>query len=589
MALTTPPGLLQSSQEDSDDPLLGGRNIGQYLLSMGSNVPRSGTQFVKDMASMLNPETYKLIAKVATDSELRAQVWEALKSDYESPQAVFEKMRTDPVGIASDIAGIFMGGGLVVKKVAGLLGDVSDVAKTVQKVAGGVERVGAAIDPLTQGARGVRAAATQVVPGVMGGVAGFSADTWRQAVRAGFEGGETLEEFQKALRNLDGPQKKKIADDLRSALDEVFDERAIKYRTEMDKIGPIETVDIDAILKGLDDLEARYLGTTRGATPLAMEGDPVGPLLSRIRANVARFGPGADQLPNSVIEVDKLKRSINRMRTTQDTGALSFLDEAYRMVKNQIGESAPEYQKIMTDYADAASAIDEYVRELRLGSGATDSQVFSRALSATRDQVNTAFGMRGDVLNRLDNTIFNRLSGAAMNPVYSPGVRGGGQLGTTLLAEQSGGIPLALAVGVGQSPRFQGELASTIGRVGRVATSPMRRIPESFQQHVQKYLNRPVSGRLRAGLPEGSMRSGLEQMFRGTRTGDVSAGAALGAARIMRPGIEAQREVMQSPSGLQGAGGPPSSPREAQELDEEQLRILQDALMRFDSLSTPPR
>jgi len=62
--------------------------------------------------------------------------------------------------------------------------------------------------------------------------------------------------------------------------------------------------------------------------------------------------------------VDKLKRSINRMRTTQDAGALSFLDEAYRMVKTQIGESAPEYQRIMSDYADAADAIDEYVREL---------------------------------------------------------------------------------------------------------------------------------------------------------------------------------------------------------------------------------
>ena len=342
MALTPPPGLLQSPQEDPDDPLLGGRGFFQYLGSMLSHIPSSTVQMGKDLASMLNPKTYLLLKDVVADPELRGQVWEALKSDYESPQAILEKLRTDPVGIASDIAGIFMGGGVVVKKTAGLLGDASSAARTVERVAGGVERVGAAIDPLTQGARGARWAATQGVPGAMGGVAGFSADTWRQAVRAGFEGGETLEDFQKALRNLDGPQKKQIADDLRSALDEVFDERAVKYRTEMDKIGPIETVDIDAIIKGLDDLEAQYLGTTRGGTPLAMEGDPVGPLLSRIRENVGRFGAGADQLPNSVIEVDKLKRSINRMRTTQDAGALSFLDEAYRMVKTQIGESALE-------------------------------------------------------------------------------------------------------------------------------------------------------------------------------------------------------------------------------------------------------
>jgi len=583
------PGLLQSSQEDPDDPLLGGRGFWQYLGSMLSHVPSSTVQVGKDLASMLNPKTHVLLRYVVADPELRSQVWEALKSDYESPQAILEKLRTDPVGIASDIAGVLMGGGVVVKKAAGLLGDVSNVAKTVERVAGGVERVGEFIDPLTQGVRGARFAATQGVPGAMGGVAGFSADTWRQAVRAGFEGGETLADFQKALRNLDGPQKKQIADDLRGALDEVFDERAVKYRTEMDKIGPIETVDLDAIIKGLDDLEAQYLGTTRGGTPLAMEGDPVGPLLSRIRENVGRFGAGAEQLPNSVIEVDKLKRSINRMRTTQDAGALSFLDEAYRMVKTQIGESAPEYQRIMSDYADAADAIDEYVRELRLGSGATDSQVFSRALSATRDQVNTAFGMRGDVLNRLDNTIFNRLSGAAMNPLWAPGIRGGGTVGTALVAEQSGGIPLAMAVSAAQSPRFQGELASTIGQAGRVATSPYRMIPESFRQGASSFFDRGAAPRIRAGLPEGSMRRGLEQVFIDARTGDIPAGAARGAARGMRPVVEAQREVMQFPSELQGPGGPLSLPGEAQEPDEEQLRIMQDALLRFDSLSASRR
>ena len=589
MALTTPPGLLQSSQDDPDDPRMVqmeqfGRNFWQYMGSMLSHVPGSTYQLGADLASMLNPKTYVLLKDVVSDPELRGQVWEALKSDYESPQAILNKLRTDPVGIASDIAGLFMGGAGVAKKSAGLLTDVSGVAKTVQKVAERVGRAGEFIDPLTRGAQLGKWGVTRAVPSVMGGAAGFSADTWRAAVRAGFKGGDTLEEFQKALRNLDAPQKKQIADDLRAALDEVFDERAVKYRTEMDKIGPIETVDIDAIIKGLDDLEAQYLGTTRGGKPMGMEGDPVGPLLRGIRANVARFGPGADNLPNSVIEVDKLKRSINRMRTTTDTGALSFLDEAYTMVKNQIGESAPEYQKIMADYADAADAIDEYIRELRLNPNSTDSQVFSRALSATRDQVNTAFGMRGDVLNRLDNTMFNRLAGAAMNPLWPPGIRGGGVIGTALVAEQSGGIPWAAAISGVQSPRIQGELASTIGQAGRALTSPYRMIPESFRQGASSFLNRPAAARIRAGLPEGSMRRGLEQVFIDARTGDIPAAAARGGARAMRPVVEAQREVMQLPPGLQGPGGAPPLPGEPQ-VSDEQMRVLMESLSRFDSLN----
>ena len=181
------PGLLQSSQEDPDDPLLGGRGFWQYLGSMLSHVPSSTVQVGKDLASMLNPKTHVLLRYVVADPELRSQVWEALKSDYESPQAILEKLRPDPVGIASVIAGVLMGGGVVVKKAAGLLGDVSNVAKTVERVAGGVERVGEFIDPLTQGVRGARFAATQGVPGAMGGVGRYSAASERTWVASVLE------------------------------------------------------------------------------------------------------------------------------------------------------------------------------------------------------------------------------------------------------------------------------------------------------------------------------------------------------------------------------------------------------------------
>ena len=85
------------------------------------------------------------------------------------------------------------------------------------------------------------------------------------------------------------------------------------------------------------------------------------------------------------------------------------------------------------------------------------------------------------------------------------------------------------------------------------------------------------------------MRKGMEQVFIDARTGDIAAGGARGAARAMRPVVEAQREAMQFPSELQGPGGPLSLPGEAQEPDEEQLRIMQDALLRFDSLSASRR
>ena len=77
MALTPLPGLLQSSQEDPDDPLLGGRGFWQYLGSMLSHVPSSTGQMGKDLASMLNPKTYLLLKDVVADPELRGQVWEA--------------------------------------------------------------------------------------------------------------------------------------------------------------------------------------------------------------------------------------------------------------------------------------------------------------------------------------------------------------------------------------------------------------------------------------------------------------------------------------------------------------------------------
>ena len=460
--------------------------FGSWLKSMLLNAPGSTKQFGVDMAAYLRPGTYKALFELTHNRDMQSKVLGHLGERYGGVDNIAETMRTDPIGILSDVAGIVTGGAGLVAKTSAKGGRIANVASTIRDVA-------RKADPVTWGV-GLAKAPIKYGPDVAASLITASGDTWRQAVRAGWEGGKASTEFKQMLNHMDYSGQLKIVEDMRTAMGRVLKERKRAYQTEMGKIGraDVEKIDIQPIRDAIAEAERRLYATDASGAPNALPGDPAFTKLEQVKQMVAQFeGPWEDAAgklqearPATVHNVDGLKQGVGRLELQGDKGNVgaSMVRDA---IEEQIVQQAPTYADVMKGYREASNQIFQMEKELMLGgTKISDAQVFNRALSTTRDQVNTSFGGRKGVLDELDDSIFNRLSGAALNPPQATGIRGGGgAVGATMLGMEglmSGNIPqvgAAMAMPVVGSPRVHGTVAHGMGAAARNVAQFPQNIP----------------------------------------------------------------------------------------------------------------
>ena len=465
--------------------------FGSWLKSMLLNIPESGVQFGVDMAALLRPGTYKALFELTHNRDMQSKVFGHLGERYGGVDNIAETMRTDPVGILSDVAGIVTGGAGLVAKTSAKGGRIANVASTIRDVA-------RKADPVT-GLVGLAKAPIKYGPDVAASLITASGDTWRQAVRAGWEGGKASTEFKQMLNHMDYNGQLKIVEDMRKAMSRVRNERKRAYQTEMDKIGraDVEAIDMQPIRDAIAEAERRLYATDASGAPSALPGDPAFAKLEQVKQMVAQFeGPWAANAqdlkankfqparPATVHNVDDLKQAVGRLQLQGDKGNVgaAMVRDA---IEEQIVQQAPTYADVMKGYREASNQIFQMEKELMLGgTKISDAQVFNRALSTTRDQVNTSFGGRKGVLDELDESIFNRLSGAALNPPMATGIRGGGgAVGSTMLGMEglsSGNLPqvgAAMAMPVVGSPRVHGTVAHGMGAAARNVAQFPQNIP----------------------------------------------------------------------------------------------------------------
>ena len=485
------PAIDAPPQIDPDDPQ---RSVGRWLGEMVMNVPGSGWQFAKDITGLLKPSTWKALGRLTHDDEMQGEVWNYMKERYGGVDNVLESMRTDPVGIFADVVGAVSGGSLLAGKLAASGGRVARVAR----VAGNVADM---VDPVNVALRTARRAVTDIAPGVSAGLAAVSPATVRQWIRTGFEGGEAQQSFNRIIANLSIEDMGSMATRLRDGLDQVRAKRATDYQQAMAGMNKaVETVDIGPLRTKLDDLEAARTATDAAGGNVWLPNDPRKRVFEQIREMVDT----ADGLPPSIENIDKLKQAINTLYMPTEPGVSQIVTEAYNLVKDQIAAQAPEYTKIMADYTRASDNIFNLEKEFRLGNKVTDPQIFSRALSTTRDQVNTHFGGRHQLLSQLDEGVFSDLAAAAGHPTGPTGMR---QSGSAVLGLQEAGRglatgdPSALMTAalpyVGTTPRVHARLWNTAGQVAGAPRQLLNRAPQSVQDILARARNiseRPVSG-----------------------------------------------------------------------------------------------
>ena len=165
--------------------------------------------------------------------------------------------------------------------------------------------------------------------------------------------------------------------------------------------------------------------------------------------------------------MDILKRRIDAEYPTGlsvgDSGIV--VSEIRNSVKAQILDEVPEYGKVMKDYETALNLEKQFMSEFSLGKNKNAGTTLKKLQSVMRNNVNTNYGNRLEMLKSLDPDLLPAIAGQALS---SPMPRGLQQIGAgTVAAYGAIADPMLLTALPLQSPRLVGEAALKAGQASR--------------------------------------------------------------------------------------------------------------------------
>jgi hypothetical protein len=347
---------------------------------------------------------------------------------------------------------------------------------TIGRVAG---KVGSAIDPITGSLKAAKTAAKGIghVGASFAGVAtGAGGDVLRQAARSGFEGGEASRAFRENMRGA-VPMEDVVAD-ATAALNEIKRLRSAFYREGMKRVSS------DRSILDFSALE-RELAKTR--TDFTFKGISKNPKASAAIQKVAiilddwkKLDPKEFHTPEGF---DALKQRIGSVLEDipyEQRTARKVVGRIYNAVKSQIAKQAPAYAKTMRGYEKAAKLIREIETTLSLNPRARIDTQLRKLQSVMRNNVNTTYGRRVDLVKLLEASgakhLLAKLAGQAANSwaprslarVAAAGLGASGIGAALATLNPATLLPLIPMLAL-QSPRLMGEAVHAGGIGARYA------------------------------------------------------------------------------------------------------------------------
>lgn len=335
--------------------------------------------------------------------------------------------------------------------------------------AGAGAMVGGALPVAVQGAgmagRGARNAAGWAATNTLGALTGTSDEAVRGAYQAGKSG---------AIEFLDNANNRvpmeNVVDDLKGALQQMRIDRSNAYRSGMAQISGDRTIlDMTPIQKAMQNV--LQMGSFKGQAINKNAAGTVQELADQVN-NWSALDPTDFHTPEGL---DALKQSIGDIRDAAPFGSPSRLaaDRVYNAVKAEINQQAPTYAKVMQDYSEASSTLQELEKALSAGNKASVDTTLRKLQSVMRNNAQTNYGNRLDLIKTVaDKTgkdLMPALAGQAMNSWMPRGMVG---------AIEKAGLP-ALAVGTSNpsamlaapfmSPRLMGNAMYGLGAMSRTA------------------------------------------------------------------------------------------------------------------------
>lgn len=162
--------------------------------------------------------------------------------------------------------------------------------------------------------------------------------------------------------------------------------------------------------------------------------------------------------------LDKIRRKIAGIKTDVGTNEHRLKKSLENAIKDSISEQRPEYRKGLETFAKNKAEIDEIQKTFSLGDKASNDTVLRKLQSLGRNNVQTGYGRRNELMDLLDyhGNLRDAIYGQSFNAIAPRGVIARGLAGINTYTHN---IPALIA----QSPRLAGELTYKLGQISRPA------------------------------------------------------------------------------------------------------------------------
>lgn len=405
---------------------------------------------------------------------------------YGTGEGLKKAIAEDPAGVLADLSTVLTGGAAVAPRA--IAAPLSAAARTV--------------DPLSLAARGAQATvsgAGKVLAPAVGVQTGVGAEPFRQAYRAGKEGGETAASFRANIAG--NVPMTDVLEAAKSDLNALRTQRANQYRSGMLNVSKDKTtLKFDGIDTALKQAEARtkFKGqvTDRSAFDAVTEA-------KSLVDEWKKLDPAEYHTPEGF---DALKQSVGAVleKFEPKTNSYNTINQVYNSIKSEITKQAPVYANTMADYTKASDQIREVEKALSLNDKASADTAMRKLQSLMRDNVQTNYGQRIKLAKELEQVggreLMPSLAGQALSDIAPRGLQRATALPAGGLAYLIGGVPAAGVSLAASSPRLMGEAAYGLGLGARGIGKVERRLP--FAVNPQLYNLLYQSGQMQGLLGE---------------------------------------------------------------------------------------
>lgn len=314
--------------------------------------------------------------------------------------------------------------------------------------------------------------AGKVTKSILGGTTGTGSSVIDAAYNAGLEGDSSF------LANMRGDANfSDIVDQAKDALSVMRETRGQTYRTGMAAVSGDKTIlDIQPIQDAIKTAQGKFASYHGEVT-----NENANSAIQRVSEKVNDWATKDPTIFHTPEGLDKLKQWVggeleNAKPGTQTDAALKGI---YNSIKSTVAAQAPTYAKTMADYETASEQLSEITRSLSLGQKTSADTAIRKLQSVLRNNVNTNFGNRTELVNALEQQggarIVPAVAGQSLNSVWPRGMAA--PTDAIALAAASLHNPMLLGAAAAASPRLVGEATYGAGRLAGVGRTALNSIP----------------------------------------------------------------------------------------------------------------